>query len=299
MHSLRICFVFTCMTLPAMAGEPADEVKSAVQKLAAAPNYSWRMTNATGGDSRFTPGPVEGQTEKGGLTRLVMTFGEHSVEAIVKNGQVVVKNDDGWSKPEDRKPPPGSAPPPPPRDHDVDIRKDGSRKEGEPRPEADNRKKDERKDGDGRRGDTRRRGSKGGFLARRLLTMQAPVDMAADLTGKVSAFKTEGDGIAGDLSTAAVRDLLTFGGHRRDGGGPPEPANPRGSVKFWVKEGALTKMEVRLSATLSFNGNEVPLDRTTVVEFTKVGATQVEVPAEARKLLETDPASPKPEKKPD
>jgi hypothetical protein len=280
-----------------MAGEPGDVVKSAVQKLAEAPNYSWRMTTATGGDSRFTPGPVEGQTEKGGLSHLVMTFGEHSVDAIVKNGQVVVKNEDGWSKPEDRKPPPGFGPPPPPpppRDRDVDIRKDG-----ESRPEGD-RKKDERKDADGRRGDGRRRGSKGGFLARRLLTMQTPVDMAADLTGKVSTFKTDGDGISGDLSAAAVRDLLTFGGHRREGGGgPPEPANPRGSVKFWVKEGALNKMEVRLSATLSFNGNEVPLDRTTVVEFTKVGTTQVEVPAEARKLLETDPASPKPEKKPD
>src|SRR5687768_14870075 len=90
-------------------GEPAEQVQIAVKALAAAPGYSCVITAKSGENSRFAPGRVEGQTEKGGCTRWVMSFGDHKAEAIVKGGQVVVKSGDTWVKPQEMK-----KPPPPP-----------------------------------------------------------------------------------------------------------------------------------------------------------------------------------------
>lgn len=285
MITFRFSLAFVCLTVPVIAEETApaqaEAVKAAVQKLAAAPNYSWRITMSTGGDSRFTPGPLEGRTVKNGCTRWVMTFGEHRIDACVKNGQVAVKTEEGWSKPEDRKPfPSGVAPLP-------------SHKDGEARISI-----EARKDGESVRRDGHRKGSKSGFLARRLQSMKAPAEMAADLAAKVPSLKVDGDGMAGNLTTEAALELLTFGNHRREGGGgPPQPANPRGSVKFWLKDGFLHKLEIHLAASLSLNGSDVPIDSTTVVEINNVGTTSVDVPAEARKLLDAEspvPAAPAP-----
>lgn len=295
MITLRFSLAFVCLTAPVVAEETApaqaEAVKAAVQKLAAAPNYSWRITMSTGGDSRFTPGPLEGRTVKNGCTCWVMTFGEHRIDAYVKSGQVAVKTEEGWSKPEVRKPSPSGVTPIP------------SHRDGEARTDAGARSKD----GEASRRDGHRKGSKSGFLARRLQSMKAPAEMAADLAAKVSSLKMDGDGIAGNLTTEAALELLTFGNHRREGGGgPPLPANPRGNVKYWLKDGVLQKMEIHLAATLSLNGSDVPIDSTTVVEINNVGTTSVEVPAEALKLLDaespvpaTAPApSPEPDKKP-
>jgi hypothetical protein len=290
MNALRISLTCLSLTVPVIAGEvaPADAVKAAVQKLDAASGYSWRMTTTTPGDSRFMPGPVEGQAVKGGCTRWVMTFGEHRVDAFIKNGQVAVKTEEGWSKPEDRKPPLDAPSPPssdrPPREGDTVKILDSHKPQDS-------------------HGDGHRRNSKGGFLARRLQAMKAPAEVAADLVGKVTTLKADGDGFSGDLTPAAALELLTFGAHRREGGGgPPEPVNPRGSVKYCLKDGALQKIEIRLAASLPVPGGDVPMDRTTVVEINEVGTTKVEVPAEAQKLLESESPtpnpSPRPEKKP-
>ena len=56
-------------------------------------------------------------------------------------------------------------------------------------------------------------------------------------------------------------------------------------MKFWLKEGVLSKYEVKVKGTVSFNGNEFDNDRTTTVEIKDVGSTKVEVPSEARKKL--------------
>ena len=61
--------------------------------------------------------------------------------------------------------------------------------------------------------------------------------------------------------------------------------NLKGSVKFWVKNGALIKYEFHLQGKIDFNGNEFPNDRTTTVEIKEVGATKVEVPEAARKKI--------------
>jgi hypothetical protein len=61
--------------------------------------------------------------------------------------------------------------------------------------------------------------------------------------------------------------------------------NPKGSVKFWLKDGALVKYEFHVSGTISFNGNDFDSDRATTVEIKDVGATKVDAPEEAKKKL--------------
>ena len=54
-------------------------------------------------------------------------------------------------------------------------------------------------------------------------------------------------------------------------------------MKFWAKEGVLSKYEFKLQGKMSFNGNDTDVDRTTTVEIKDVGTTKVTVPEEAKK----------------
>jgi hypothetical protein len=78
---------------------------------------------------------------------------------------------------------------------------------------------------------------------------------------------------------------LTFGGGRGGGGGGAEVSGAKGSVKFWIKDGVLAKYQTKVQGTVSFNGNDRDVDRTTTVEIKEVGATKVDVPASASKKI--------------
>ena len=102
-----------------------------------------------------------------------------------------------------------------------------------------------------------------------------------------------GEAWSGDLSEDGVKQALMFGRGRRnnnnagnDNGNGPQISNPKGTVKFWVKDGVLTKYEVHVSATMSFNGNDRDIDRTTTTEISDVGSTKVNAPDEAKKKIE-------------
>ena len=62
-------------------------------------------------------------------------------------------------------------------------------------------------------------------------------------------------------------------------------SNAKGSVKFWLKDGALTKYEYKVQGTVSFNGNDREVDRTTTVQISNVGSTKVAVPEQGKKNL--------------
>jgi hypothetical protein len=94
--------------------------------------------------------------------------------------------------------------------------------------------------------------------------------------------------LAGDLTTEGATDLLGFGPRRAanaEGGFPP-PKNAKGSAKFWIKDGVLTKFETKLHGTMTFGDNDRDMDITKSVEIQGVGTTKVEIPAEAKKQLE-------------
>ncbi|HIG30580.1 MAG TPA: hypothetical protein EYQ50_23395 [Verrucomicrobiales bacterium] len=79
--------------------------------------------------------------------------------------------------------------------------------------------------------------------------------------------------------------MLSFPRRGGGGGGGPEVSNPQGSVKFWIKEGVLTKYQYSVQGSISFNGNDRDVDRTTTVEISNIGSTQIEIPTAAKNKL--------------
>jgi hypothetical protein len=123
-------------------------------------------------------------------------------------------------------------------------------------------------------------------LARRLQNFKAPAVEAEGLVDKAGDLKDEGDGLfSGALTEEGAKSLMTFGG-RGGNNNAPQITEPKGTVKFWIKDGALVKYEVNTQGKISFNNNERQINRTTTVEFKDIGSTKVEVAEDAKKKLE-------------
>jgi hypothetical protein len=121
------------------------------------------------------------------------------------------------------------------------------------------------------------------FLVRRLKNFKAPADEAVEVLGKTKEVKKDGDAFTAELTEAGAKDLLSFGGRR--GGNAPEPKNAKGSVKFWLKDGLLSKYQTKLEGTMNFNGEDRDIDRTTTIELKDAGTTKIEIPEAAQKKM--------------
>jgi hypothetical protein len=121
------------------------------------------------------------------------------------------------------------------------------------------------------------------FIARRLQNFKAPAAQAEELAGKVKELKQDVDIYSGELTEEGAKSQLMFGG--RGGGNAPEISGAKGSVKFWIKDGLLSKYEIKVKGTVSFNGNDRDIDRTTTVEIKDIGSTKIQVPDDAKKKL--------------
>jgi hypothetical protein len=120
------------------------------------------------------------------------------------------------------------------------------------------------------------------FMAGMARNFKAPTAQAAEVAGATKELKKEGDVYAGDLTEQGAKELMRF---RRGGANGPEIKDAKGSAKFWVKEGVLSKYEYKVTGSMNFNGNDIDVDRTTTVEIKDVGSTKVEVPEGAKKKL--------------
>ncbi|HMP83781.1 MAG TPA: hypothetical protein PKA41_13870, partial [Verrucomicrobiota bacterium] len=120
----------------------------------------------------------------------------------------------------------------------------------------------------------------GRFISFLIQAFRTPSVQAAELADGAKELKKEGDTISGDLTEAGARAQFRFG----------DVSNPKGSVKFWINEGQLAKFQFKLSGMADFGGNEVDLARETTVEIKDVNSTKIELPDEAKKILE--PAKP-------
>lgn len=124
----------------------------------------------------------------------------------------------------------------------------------------------------------------GRFIAARMKTFKAPAAEAADLADKAVSLKKADGAIAGDLTEEGAKALLTFG--RRPGGNAPAPKDAKGSVKFWIKDGDLTKYEYTVAGKITGrDDNEITINRTTTVEIKDVGKTKLSLSDEAKKKL--------------
>ena len=116
---------------------------------------------------------------------------------------------------------------------------------------------------------------RGRFLARMVRSFRTPAAQAAELAGAVKDLKKDGDVYSGDLTAEGAKAHFRIAA----------ATEAKGSVKFWLKDGALSKYAFKLKGTVEFNGNEVDVDRTTTVEIKDVGTTKVNVPEAATKKL--------------
>ena len=121
------------------------------------------------------------------------------------------------------------------------------------------------------------------FLARMLDNFQTPSQQAEDLASKTKEIQWQDGVYSGDLTESGARDLLSWRRGSSDNG--PSVSNAKGSAKFWVAKGVLTKYQFNLQGTLSFNGNDFNVNRTTTVEIKDVGSTTITPPDEAKKKL--------------
>lgn len=118
----------------------------------------------------------------------------------------------------------------------------------------------------------------GRFTALRLRNLKTPAVQAAELAAAAKELRKDGDVYAGELTEEGAKTQLRFG---------PDSSvsNAQGSVKFWLKDGALVKYEFKVKGTVKFGDNSFESDRTTMVEIKDVGTTKLDVPEEAKRKL--------------
>lgn len=121
------------------------------------------------------------------------------------------------------------------------------------------------------------------FMARMVQNFKAPAGEVARLVNEARDLKAADKGITGDLTEDGAKAMLIF---RRGGNGGPTVTNPKGTVTFWLTDGKLVKYQTHVTGTVSFNGNDRDMDRTSTTEIKDVGTTKVEVPDDAKKKLQ-------------
>lgn len=124
------------------------------------------------------------------------------------------------------------------------------------------------------------RGGRGAMLLR----TRPPADEAGRIADKVKELKAADGVVTGDLTEEGAKELATLG-RARAGGQAIEARNAKGSVKYWIKDGQLLKMQLKVSATMTINGEDRDMARTTTHEIKDVGCTTVGVPDDAKKAL--------------
>lgn len=116
-------------------------------------------------------------------------------------------------------------------------------------------------------------------IVRIIQNLKGPAKEAIEMAGKAPDLQHAGEIYSADMPDDWTLGLL-FG--RRPSGDGIEVKDVKGSTKFWVKDGLLTRLEYHTQATLTINGKTRAFDRTTKTEFKDVGATTIEIPAGAK-----------------
>jgi hypothetical protein len=119
-------------------------------------------------------------------------------------------------------------------------------------------------------------------IVRFLRSYKAPAAQSAELAGNVKELKEADDAISADMKDDAIKEILLLGARRREGQDPPKTEDARGSVKFWIKDGALTKYEINVQGKVTAGDRTFDINRTMTTEIKDVGSTKLDVPAEAK-----------------
>jgi hypothetical protein len=124
------------------------------------------------------------------------------------------------------------------------------------------------------------------FMARRMQNLKLSAAEVQELLTQCAELQKVGDVYSADLTEAGAKALATMGFGGRRGGQAPPPSNVKGSVKFWVQDGVLSKYQLKVSGRRqNRDGDEMDFERTTTVEIKDVGKTKLDLPEEAKKKL--------------
>src|SRR5262245_13581737 len=119
-----------------------------------------------------------------------------------------------------------------------------------------------------------------GRIEQRLKALKTtPVDQATSLAEKSKDLKAKDGEYSGELTSEAALEFFKQLGRRA-----MEATEAKGTVKFWVKDGRLTKYEfaVQGKITTGTDKKEVEIGRTTTVDIKEVGSTKISLPEVAR-----------------
>jgi hypothetical protein len=232
-----------------MAADVKDDVSNAVKALGDTGNYSWTQ-NVDDPNNQFLAGTSEGKT-KDGMIYTSRDFNGNTFEILVKgtNGAMNRGQGDGWQTPEEMA--------------------------------ANN--------GGGGGG-----GGRGGFMRGGFARfVRTPTTQVTDVLKDVQGLKQDGDAYVGDLTDDGAKTLAQpFRGRRGGGGGgggnftPPEVTDAKASVKFWIKDGKLSRFQTHVTGkSTDPDGNPVDIDRTTTVDIKDIGSTKIDVPADVVKKI--------------
>ncbi|MGA2440172.1 MAG: hypothetical protein ABSH08_04390 [Tepidisphaeraceae bacterium] len=225
--------------------DPKDDIKTAVQKLADSPNYSWSTTTQGG----FGRGPQDGKTQKDGYTSLTMQMRDNSFDIIIKGDKAAIKTDSGWKSAAElmaENADDGGGPPPPERFAAMFAQNFKSPVE-QTQGTLDDLQNIQKTDD--------------GYTA----------DLSADAAKKMLTFRP--------------RRAATTNPDNANPPPQMEVSDAKGSLKLAVKDGNLTQIEFHLTGTISFNGNDRDVDRTVTTDIKDVGTTTIDVPDEAKAKL--------------
>lgn len=117
----------------------------------------------------------------------------------------------------------------------------------------------------------------------RLRMLKKADEEALDLLRQATGLKKEPDGsYASGMAAEAAKEMFSLLGKRA-----AESPDASGSMKFWIKDGMLSKYEyvVRGKIAVGEDKKEVEVSRTTTVEIKDVGAVKVSLPEDAKKKL--------------
>jgi hypothetical protein len=203
-------------------------------------------TNVEGGMMR---GTTQGKQDKDGTIWLSMQFRDSTFEIIIKGDKIAVKTDDGWKS-------------------SGELMEGADDAGGPPPPER--------------------------FAAMIAQNFKAPVAQATENLDSLQNIQKTDSGFSADLSEDAAKKLLMFRRRRNattnpdDNNAAPQidVSNAKATVGLKIGDSGLTQIQLHSTGTISFNGNDRDIDRTTTTDISNVGSTTIDIPAEAKAKLQ-------------
>jgi putative heme-binding domain-containing protein len=278
-------------------------VQAAIGKLAEQPGFAWKTVV----DEAHEQGPfgggngtTSGWTEKAGYTRVLLAPTQGGREFVTRNGRAAVLVDGNWLTLEQAAARAGGQPGP---FGPVGF---GARLVAEFKPPAAESEALLAKAANfSREGDTVTAGLDP-EMVEELLTAGWPSGIGRRRSsarsprtgGDPGAMAPQRDRQSGDANTPrGAAGVPPADSTRRDGpgrrprgrGGNPFDApikDPKGSVTFQIPNGALTALTLNLSGSWEIFGREIKLDRTITTTITGLGTTRVDVPEDAREIVD-------------